>query len=124
MVNIEVSVAPKNAPEAIPMPLIVLLPMPARLMVTIAAPSPDPALIPIMCGSARGLRKMLCICAPDTAIAAPARIAVNILGSLSFKITAVSARLASPIDMSINPMTINMMIPMATKYLNLFSDFI
>lgn len=48
MVNIEVSAAPRNAPEAIPMPLIALLPMLARLMVTIAAPSPDPALIPMM----------------------------------------------------------------------------
>ena len=48
MVNNEVRAAPKNAPEAIPIPLIALLPMPARLMVTIAAPSPDPALIPIM----------------------------------------------------------------------------
>ena len=66
---------------------------------------------------------MLCICAPDTAIAAPARIAVNILGSLSFKITAVSARPVSPIDKSTNPVTIKMLIPMAIMYVNLFLDF-
>ena len=67
---------------------------------------------------------MLCICAPDTAIAAPARIAVNILGSLSFQMTVGSERPVSPMEMSAKPRTINMMIPIEMQYVNLFLDSI
>ena len=52
---------------------------PAYIVVR-AAPSEAPLLIPMMCGSARGFLKMLCIWEPDRAIAAPARMAVAVRG--------------------------------------------
>ena len=54
---------------------------PAHIVVS-AAPKAAPLLMPMICGSARGFLKMLCICEPESAMAAPARSAVVIRGSL------------------------------------------
>ena len=64
--------------------------------VAAAAPVPAPALTPMMCGSASGLRNKLCIWRPASARDDPASNAVSILGSLSFRNMAES-RLTRPL---------------------------
>ncbi len=61
--------------------------------VTAAAPSEAPELMPIICGSAIGLRNMLCICRPASERAAPASIAVTVRGRRSSMRTFLSAGL-------------------------------
>ena len=53
---------------------------PAAVRSMTAAPSPAPALMPRMEGSARGLRKSVCITSPPTASAAPESSAVHAAG--------------------------------------------
>ena len=68
--------APKNADMVVDN-----APIPAN--VAVAAPSEAPEVIPRICGSANGLRRMLCIWIPERARAAPAMRDVSVLGILS-----------------------------------------
>lgn len=74
---IDIINAPVAAAAVIPIADPVVNPATADAM---AAPVPAPALIPRMCGSASGLRKSACICAPQIASPLPAMIAVRMRG--------------------------------------------
>lgn len=76
--------------------ILVTSPVP-NVMVAIATPVPAPALTPRICGSANGFLNTACICAPEIASPAPARIAVMMRGSLSFRIIACTASPECPI---------------------------
>ena len=80
MMATEITPAPKKAAADTDKPASKPPPTPAISKVAIAAPSPAPALTPMICGSARGLRKTACICAPESARAAPASSAVATRG--------------------------------------------
>lgn len=69
-----VAAAPMNAAPA--MDNVDVMPPVIPHKVAMAAPRLDPALTPMICGSASGLRNMLCICKPARASDAPARIEV------------------------------------------------
>ena len=87
--------APRKAASATVKPVKKPVETP-RAIVAMAAPSPAPPLTPMMCGSASGLRKTACICAPDRASAPPARTAVSTLGTRSFHSTAPVAHEIPP----------------------------
>jgi len=95
-----------NAASAVEIPLPAAGP---PTIVATAAPRDAPALTPMICGSARGLRKMLCICAPDRANAAPASSAVTVLGALNRDMISKSA--LPPQKRSAMTMTARMQIP-------------
>ena len=88
--------APADAAAAIDRPVKAGDIAAGRARAATAAPSPAPALTPMMCGSASLLRNMLCIWAPDRASAAPAVRAVSTLGSLTSTSILAASELPSP----------------------------
>ena len=64
----------------------------------VATPVPAPALIPRMCGSARGFMNTACMTDPDMASPMPARIAVRSLGSRKLLTIAAIRLSAVPVN--------------------------
>ena len=86
----------QNAPAAAEM--LSAMPVPAVQSVAMATPVPAPALIPRMCGSARGFMNTACMTDPDMASPMPARIAVRSLGSRKLLTIAAIRLSAVPVN--------------------------